>query len=677
MQPLKTKYLRANNKPHVTKNLRKAIMKRSHLKALATKSQKSEDKLNYKRQRNLVVQLNKKAKKFFFSKTTRNSKHFWDAIKTKFSDKNCKAEGKIQLLENDVLHTSDENVANIFNSYFNRVTETLEIPSWRNQSASLSAKNIFEQTFENHPSIKEINTHRNSEKVFDFSKVDQTDVLKVISSLNNSKSVSGSIPTRMLKIAANICVPFLTSCFNNCVESGTFPDRLKLADIIPSFKKGSSTDKANYRPISLLPIVSKIFERLIVNQLNVYFEPQFSKLLCGFRKGHSTQHAILNMIRNWQNNIANNLKVGAVLIDLSKAFDCLPHNLLLAKLSAYGLSESAVKLMHSYLSNRKHRVRIGSHLSSWLDILLGVPQGSILGPLLFNIFINDLFYIIKQISNFADDNTLSAVGSNIDEVNFNLLRELRIVLDWFRHNSMVANPSKFQLIYPGTFNANLSLLIEKYNIKSVDVVRLLGVKIDSKLSFSPYVTELCKQSNQKLRALRRVRNFLSEDHAKLLVNSYILSPFNYCPLVWMFCGKGCSNLIEKCHHRALCALKNKSISNYDTLLTHCNAVGIHARNLKLLLTEVFKSTRGLGPRIMHGIFTALQSRYKLRSGQTLVLPSYKKYNSAFGVNTFDFRAVSSWNKLPSSIKSQENLDSFIKALNENDIASKCTCSICT
>uniref|UniRef100_A0A7M5X3F0 Reverse transcriptase domain-containing protein n=1 Tax=Clytia hemisphaerica TaxID=252671 RepID=A0A7M5X3F0_9CNID len=497
--PLKTKFLRANNKPHVTKDLRKAIMIRSHLKAVAIKSKQPEDKAIYNRQRNLVVQLNKKAKKLFFSKNNQNSKHFWDAIKTKFSDKNCKAEGKIQLLENDVLHTSDEHVANIFNTYFNRITETLEIPSWSNQSTSLNSDDTSELTFQNHPSIKEINRNRNSDQIFDFTKVEETEVLKVILSLNNSKSVSGTIPTRMLKIAANTCVPFLTTCFNNCVESGTFPDRLKLADIIPSFKKGCLTDKANYRPISLLPVVSKIFERLIVNQLNVHFEPQFSKLLCGFRKGHSTQHAILNMIRQWQSAIANNLKVGAVLIDLSKAFDCLPHNLLLAKLSAYGLSESAVRLMHSYLSNRKHRVRVGSHLSSWLDILLGVPQGSILGPLLFNIFINDLFYIIKEISNFADDNTLSSSGPSIDDVNLKLLRQLRIVLDWFKHNSMVANPSKFQLIYPGTFNTNLSLPIEKNNIKSVDVVKLLGIKIDSRLSFIPHITELCKKSNQKLR----------------------------------------------------------------------------------------------------------------------------------------------------------------------------------
>jgi len=286
-----------------------------------------------------------------------------------------------------------------------------------------------------------------------------------------------------------------------------------------------------------------------------------------------------------------------------------------------------------------------------------------------------IFYIIKDLSNFADDNTLSSSGSDINELNLNLLDKLRIVLDWFKHNSMVANPSKFQLIYPGTFNANLSISIADKNIKCVDVVKLLGIKIDSRLSFIPHVTEICKKSNQKLRALRRVRNFLSEDQAKLLVNAYILSPFNYCPLVWMFCGKGGSSLIEKCHHRALCALKNKTVTSYNTLLADCNSVNIHARNLKLLLAEVFKSTHGLGPRIMQGIFTTLESRYKLRSGHTLALPLYKKYNSAFGVNTFEFRAVSSWNKLPSSIKSHDDLNSFVKAL--NDVIPECTCKICT
>lgn len=278
----------------------------------------------------------------------------------------------------------------------------------------------------------------------------------------------------------------------------------------------------------------KVFERLLENQLTAYLEPSFSKLLCGFREGRSTQHAILNMLRKWQNAIANNKKVGAILIDLSKAFDYLPHDLLLAKLSTYGIGKRSIKLLHSYLSNRKHRVRIGSHLCSWLKVLLGVPQGSILGPLLFNIFINDLLYGITDISNFADDNTLFSCVQNLDQVCSSLIGKLNLVLDWFHCNSMVANPFKFQLIFPGNVNANISLKFENIKIERVEVVKLLGIKIDSKLSFLPLVRKLCKRSNQKLRALRTARNFISQRQTELLVNAYILSPFNYCPLIWMF-----------------------------------------------------------------------------------------------------------------------------------------------
>ena len=672
--PLKTKYLRANNKPHVSKNLRKAIMLRSHLKALAQKSKKPEDKDCYKRQRNLVVKLNRKAKKAYFMSTTNKPKHFWDAIKPKFSNKSCAGDGRIQLLENDILFTSDNDIADIFNSYFNRVTESLDIPSWDCNNLPLSSDNSLTSKFENHPSIIEILKHKTSEVKFEFSQIGEQDMLKAILSLKPKKSVSGNIPTRVLKIAARSCVPFLTFCFNDCLSSGTFPDRLKLADIIPSYKKGSLTDKSNYRPISLLPVVSKIFERILTDQLNEHLESSFSKLLCGFRKGHSTQHAVLNLLRNWQNALADNKKVGAVLIDLSKAFDCLPHDLLLAKLSAYGLGNDSLKLMHSYLSNRKHRVRIGSHLSSWLDIFLGVPQGSTLGPLLFNVFINDLFYIIQEISNFADDNTLSATGSSIDDVNSNLLNHLKILLEWFEYNSMVANPSKFQLIYPGTFNQNLSLKIKDIVLNNVEVVKLLGLKIDDKISLVPHVTELCKKSNQKLRALRRVRNLLSDDQTKILVNSYILSPFNYCPLVWMFCGKGGSSLIDKCHYRALRAIKNSSGVSYEDLLADCNVETIHARNLKLLSLEVFKSIQHIGPSIMHDIFNTGQSAYTLRSGHTLALPLYKKYDSVFAVNTFDFRAVSTWNKLPSNIKNLDSLNSFKAAL--KSVSPICTCKGC-
>ena len=182
----------------------------------------------------------------------------------------------------------------------------------------------------------------------------------------------------------------------------------------------------NYRPISLLPTISKVFEKLIAKQLKPFTQKFFSKYLCGFRKGLSSQYAILNMIRKWQSSLRTSGKVGAVLMDLSKAFDCLPHDLLLAKMAAFGFGPWSLKLFSNYLNNRKHRVRIGSSISEFLEILLRVPQGSVLGPILFNIFVNDLLASVTE-SNFADDNPLYAGDADSESVVRRLKNDLQLV----------------------------------------------------------------------------------------------------------------------------------------------------------------------------------------------------------------------------------------------------------
>ena len=174
--------------------------------------------------------------------------------------------------------------------------------------------------------------------------------------------------------------------------------------------------------------------------------------------------------------------------------------------------------------------------------------------------------------------------------------------------------------------------------------------------------------------MRRVRPFLSDAKTKLLVNAYILSPFNYCPLIWMFCGKEGDRLIRQCHFRALKSL-TKSNKSYCDLLLECNTVDIHRRNLNLMLVEVFKSLNGLGPEIMQNMFTKKQPSYQLQSGSVVEVPRYLNYNKMFSVNTFDFRATMTWNSLPSEIKSQQNLNLFKLAL--KNIHLKCCCKICT
>ena len=152
----------------------------------------------------------------------------------------------------------------------------------------------------------------------------------------------------------------------------------------------------NYRPISILPLFSKVYERILFQHISKHFENIFSPLLCGFRAQHSTQHALLRLLGHWQQCLDSGGIVGTVLMDLSKAFDTLSHSLLIAKLHAYGFSKSSLILIKSYLSGRFQRTKIGQSLSAWLLIVLGVPQGSILGPLFFNVFTNDIIYFIQK-----------------------------------------------------------------------------------------------------------------------------------------------------------------------------------------------------------------------------------------------------------------------------------------
>ena len=197
---------------------------------------------------------------------------------------------------------------------------------------------------------------------------------------------------------------------------------MKIADVIPIFKKEDPFEKANYRPISLLPSLSQVYEKLIYQQLNAFFENKLSPLLCGFRSRYSTQHALLNLINKWHSCLDNSGVACKILMDVSKTFDCLPHELILAKLHAYGVDIKSLKLLQDYLSNRTQRVKLDSTFSSWLGILLGVPQGSILGPLFFNIFLNDMLGFVEKtdICNFADDNTIYSCANSVNDVIENL-----------------------------------------------------------------------------------------------------------------------------------------------------------------------------------------------------------------------------------------------------------------
>ena len=224
-----------------------------------------------------------------------------------------------------------------------------------------------------------------------------------------------------------------------------------------------------------------MFERVIYNQLGKYMGTFLNKL-CGFRKAHSTQHALFKLLQRWQNELDNSGLVGTILMDLSKAYDCLPHDLIIAKFEAYDLSKSSLSLLLDYLTSRKQRVKIGSSYSIWNEIKRGVPQGSVLGPLSFNAFINGIFMFIEktEICNFADDNTIYDCGEDLSNILENLKHDLKISLKWFRINSLQANPSKFQCIILGKKKQNsVKLITNTTEIEKSRKVVLLGITIDN------------------------------------------------------------------------------------------------------------------------------------------------------------------------------------------------------
>ena len=374
---------------------------------------------------------------------------------------------------------------------------------------------------------------------------------------------------------------------------------MKLADISPVHKKGNRTDKSNYRPVSILPVISKIFEKLLFYQIDNFMDAKLSIHQCGFRKGYSARHCVVVMLEKWRATLDNRGCSGVLLTDLSKAFDCLSHDLLLAKLEACCFDYMSVKLLHSYLTDWHQRVRINSNYSTWSEIINGVPQGSILGPLLFNIYLSDLFLFNEDtdIANYADDNSPYACKSDMDSVIVQLEEDSKILLEWVSNNVLKANPDKFHLLLSNP-NPNISVKVDQYQISSSNCEKLLGIIIDNKLTFNNHVAGLCKKASQKLHALARVSKYMNMNKRRTIMKAFIIAQFGYCPLVWMFHSSTLNNRINKIHERALRIVYNDEQSSFNGLLIKDGAITIHQRNIQALAIEI----NGMSPEIMNKVF---------------------------------------------------------------------------
>ena len=358
--------------------------------------------------------------------------------------------------------------------------------------------------YKDHPSIKQIKKKilpESNEKqvIFPFKPTTVENVKKLLNEIHTKKAVGiDTIPLKLINMASKFLTPIYTTAINSSIENSVFRKNAKVATAVPLDKgKPDKNDISNFRPVILLNTFSKFYERVIKHQLVLSMENYFSPMI--YKKNYRTQHVITRLVEACRERIDENFVVGTVLTDLSKAFDWIAYDLLIAKLAAYGFSDTALRYVYSYLSNRKQCVRINNTYSNYQKIKSGVPQGSILGPIFFNLSINDLFFFVSDVSlqNFANDNTLSAFAETILEMIDVLQSGSEIIIDWFKNNKMIVNPDKFQAILLDkrkSDHKNQRIVVENQNIKVLSSVELLGIRVDDKLNFNLHISNISRSA---------------------------------------------------------------------------------------------------------------------------------------------------------------------------------------
>ena len=500
---------------------------------------------------------------FFKSKTASELKqnfykYYSSSISIK-SDKTNKNNNINLIMNGDKVVTEPSTICDSFNSFFT----TLSSKSLANHDRSTNfIDKIFKQMKNNNKII--------SNQSFNFNLTSETTVLNFINSLDKASGPGISdIPTKIIKLCSSSLTPLLTNLFNAAILQSKIPNEWKFAVVTPLFKnKGDVKDINNYRGISVLPPIAKIFEKILSEQISYFFNSNmlFFAGQHGFRRNHSCETALHELLSEL--NVIRDKKMIALLlfIDFRKAFDLVDSNLLILKLFHYGFGNSALNLVKNYFENREQIVKIGRTTSSTAPLSLGVPQGSCLGPLFFIIFINDLPMSIGNLEckMFADDTTLLERDENLNRLQSKFIKSLENLIDWCFYNRLDINWQKTQFMFVTNkrIKTPKSIFLGDQSIEVVDTFKLLGIAIDNKLNFLKHVAKLRRSINVKLFTIKRLF-YLSTSVKIQFFKTFIMPLFDYCSTLFIYFPKSSIQKLKNCYDFCLLKLFKFKIELYN------------------------------------------------------------------------------------------------------------------